>query len=149
MSFQQTQYSLPNFDVKPTRGQRAPYATIHNLPSMLNVTSYAGSTLPVTFLSAGSLFVEPVTDFIIDLPSDLSLFRFLGGFKYISNGDVQTIEIINRGSSDCRFRHDGVFHYAYSYDCTCLVIKWTTKDQSGNDLPIEDVYFEILTNLVD
>ena len=146
MSLQQTSYSLANFNVKPSRDQRAPYNTIHNLPNILDVSSYAGSTLPTTFLSAGSLFVAPSTNFIIDLPSDLSLFRFLGGFDYISNGDIQSIEIINRGSSQCRFRHSGNIHYAYQGQCTCMVLRWTTKDQGGNNLPIEDVTYTLVTN---
>lgn len=144
MSLQQTAYSLANFSVRPSRDQRAPYDTIHNLPAILNVTSYAGSTLPTTFVQAGSLLVKPVAPISIALPDNLSLFRYLGGFKYISNGDIHNITVINKGSATATFTHDQesqVFAYG---DCGCLVIEWTTLDEAGNPLPIEDVYYTIL-----
>jgi hypothetical protein len=144
MSLQQTAYSLPNFSVRPSRDQRAPYDTIHNLPAILNVTSYDDLTLPVTFVQAGSLLVKPASAISIALPADLSLFRYLGGFKYISNGDTHKITIINKGSAAATFTH-GQESQTFAFgNCGCLVIEWTTEDEAGNPLPIEDVTYEIL-----
>ena len=150
MSLQQTAYSLPNFSVRPSRDQRAPYDTIHNLPAILNVTSYAGSTLPTTFVQAGSLLVKPVAPISIALPDNLSLFRYLGGFKYISNGDIQSFKVINRATDP-----DFPWVLFVDYDdesgswsapgtCDCLVIQWTTEDQQGNKLPLDEVFYRIL-----
>ena len=145
MSMQQTQYSLPNFSVRPSRDQRAPYSTIHNIPKMLNLDDYAFDMIPVTFMSEGKLLVLQ-GNFPCEMPTNLSLFRFLGGHKYISNGDIQNIEIIQRGVDVVEIDHpeNGSYDLFFPGECGCLVIRWTTKDEAGNLLPEDEVYYTIL-----
>ena len=145
MSLQQTAYSLANFSVYPSRDQRAPYGTIHNVPIIQAIDRFAFDSIPVTIMKDGTLVVLQ-GDFPAALPDNLTLFRFLGGHKYISNGDVQSWEIIQRGTDPI-----GLFNpdnesgdTFYPGTCGCLVIQWTTQDESGNRLPIEDVYYTVL-----
>ena len=143
MSFYNTQ-DQPNFSVYPSRDRRAPYGSVYNLPSLLDVTSYSGSTLPVFFLSAGSLLVKPIAEIgvTIELPSNASLYRFLNGNKYLSNGDIQAITIINRGNSTAVFTHgDNDPAYILPGACDCLVIQWTITNNSNP-------YFTILPGQV-
>ena len=144
MSFYQTA-DTPNFSVYPSRDRRAPYGTIHNLPNILDVTSYAGSTLPVTLLSAGTLFVAPSGTIYIDLPDDATLFAFLNGTKYLTDGDVIAIEVINRGNNLAIFTHNGgPGAQIRAGDCDCIVLQWTIPTQN-NQAP----YYSILPGYID
>jgi hypothetical protein len=143
MSFYQTA-DAPNFSVYPSRDRRAPYGTIHNLPNILDVTSYDGSTLPVTLLSAGSLFVSHGSDITIALPDDATLFAFLNGNKYLADGDVIAIEVINRGNGAAIFTHgEGPISYIIPGTCDCMVLQWTIPTQN-NQAP----YYTILPGQV-
>lgn len=145
MSLQQTAYSLPNFSVLPSRDRRAPYGTINNIPNILDVTSYDGQTLPVTMLSAGTLIVKPNNEIgiTIALPSNADLFGFLNGKKYLSNGDVQAITIINRGDSLATFTHEeDTPSVIVAGSCDCLVIQWTIPTDNT------DPYYTILPGFI-
>jgi hypothetical protein len=144
MSFYQTA-DAPNFSVYPSRDRRAPYGTIHNLPNILDVTSYNGSTLPVTLLSAGSLFVSSPSLVSIELPSNETLFAFLNGTKYLTNGDVIAIEVINRGSNPAVFTHgEGPTAYIQAGLCDCIVLQWTIPTENN-----QSPYYSILPGYID
>jgi hypothetical protein len=146
MSFYNTQ-DLPNFSVYPSRDQRAPYGTIQNIPIIQAIDRFAFETIPVTLVKDGT-FIVLQGDYPVSLPGNLTLFKFLGGFKYISNGDIQSIEVIHRGNDYIEIynpdneSYDGI----YPGECHCLVIRWTTEDEGGNRLPIDQVYYTILSS---
>ena len=141
MSLQQTAYSLPNFSVYPSRTQRAPYGTIQNIPIIQAIDRFAFETIPVTLMKDGTLVVLQ-GDYPASLPENLTLFRFLGGHKYISNGDVQSWEIIQRGTDSIALFHpeNESSDEFFPGTCGCLVIQWTTQDQGGNLLPMKELY---------
>jgi hypothetical protein len=149
MSLQQTAYSLPNFSVYPSRDQRAPYGTIQNIPIIQAIDRFSFDILPVTLLKDGTFVILEGNYFVV-LPQNDDLFRFFGGHKYISNGDLQSFKVINR-AQDPDFPWVEFFDYddeSSSWSapgtCDCLVIQWTTEDQGGNKLPIDEVYYRIL-----
>lgn len=123
MSFPTIKQNPTTFSVVPST-QRAPYGTIHNLSSLTDITQYAGSTLPVNLLSAGTLFVEPNSPITITLPSDTTFYKYLEGDKYLSNGDVLDISVINRGSSNVTFTHATGSQTVTNGGCDCLVLQW-------------------------
>lgn len=138
MSFPSITNNLPTFSVVNS-SQRAPYGTIQTIPRILDVTSYASSTLPVNLLSAGTLVVLPNTDITITLPSNESLFSFCNGQKYLSNGDILPIKIINRGTNSVTFNHDENSQTFQSGTCDCLILQ---LDLSNPSTPI----YQILAN---
>ena len=144
MSFYNTQ-DLPNFSVYPSRDQRAPYGTVQNIPIIQAIDRYAFGDIPVTLVKDGTLVVLE-GNYPVSLPGNLTLFKFLGGFKYISNGDLQSIEVIQRGGDLVQiYNPDNESNdIIYPGECHCLVIRWTTQDEGGNRLPIDQVYYTIL-----
>ena len=146
MSFYQTADPV-NFSVYPSRDQRAPYGTVHNIPIIQAIDQYAESEIPVTLMKDGTLVVLQ-GNFEIALPGNTTFFKFLGGHKYISNGDVQNIEVIQRGTDPVAFYNidnlTGPFDVVFPGHCHCLTIQWTTEDEAGNRLPVESCYYTIL-----
>jgi len=148
MSFYNTQ-DQPNFNVYPSRDQRAPYGTIQNIPIIQAIDAYAFDVLPVTLMKDGTFLILQ-GDYPVVLPSNIDLFRFFGGHKYISNGDLQEFKVINRANSEVfpfvQFIDwdDESNTWSFPGTCDCLIIQWTTEDQGGNKLPIDQVYYRIL-----
>ena len=148
MSFYNTQDS-PNFSVYPSRDQRAPYGTIENVPIIQAIDKYGFDVLPVTLFQDG-VFVILQGNYPVVLPNNINLFRYFGGHKYISNGDIQKIKVINRANSEVfpwvEFIDwdDETTSWSAPGTCDCLVIQWTTEDEGGNKLPIDQVYYRIL-----
>jgi len=144
MSFYNTQ-DLPNFSVYPSRDQRAPYGTIQNIPIIQAIDQYAFNTIPIGLVQDGTFLVLQ-GDYPINLPGNTTLFKFFGGHKYLSNGDIQSFTVINRGTDSIAIYNPDNESYDVFFDgeCGCLVIQWTTTDQAGNRLPTEDCYYTIL-----
>jgi hypothetical protein len=106
MSFQQTIYSTPNFQIIPNQGQRqlvAPWAGITHLPSTV-VFGGSNVTLTPEQTVSGTILVTPQVNAInYQLPDAASWYRFLStrsvpGYENISNNDVFVLEVIHAGT---------------------------------------------------
>ena len=57
---------------------------------------------------------------------------------------MQTIKVINRGTNAAIFTHNNIDVEIASGMCGCMTVRWTTVDELGFDLPLEDVYYTLL-----
>ena len=139
MSFQQTSYSTPNFQIIPqNRSFVAPWATVTHIPSSA-VLGGNSMTLTPEQLVSGTVLVSPTgvsSDY--QLPDVTSLYRFLStrsvpGYENISNNDVFIFNVINTGTGTANFVPGtgaiGITHAVYEVNTQAyqdvVPIQWT------------------------
>jgi hypothetical protein len=140
MSFQQTIYSTPNFQIIPNQGQRqlvAPWAGITHLPSSV-VLGSSNVTLTPEQTVSGTILVTPQVNAInYQLPDSASWYRFLStrsvpGYENISNNDVFVLEVINANTGTANIvpgtGAGGIVHPVYKVStgayCACVPVQW-------------------------
>ena len=140
MSFQQTSYSTPNFQIIPqNRSFVAPWASVQHIPSSA-VLGAVSITLTPEQLVSGTVLVSPEEEASVDyrLPDVASLFRFLStrsvpGYENISNNDVFIFNVINTGLGTANFLPGtgaiGITHVVYEANTQAyqdvVPIQWT------------------------
>lgn len=139
MSFQQTIYSTPNFQIIPGQRQMtAPWGVINHYPKTIDLGS-SSITLTPEQTTSGAFLVTPQSVINYTLPDSLSLFRFLStrsipGFENISNNDMFMFDVINNGTGTANFipgtGAGGIIHPfanragSTGAQCDCLPIQW-------------------------
>ena len=146
MSFQQTSYSTPNFQIIPqNRSFVAPWATVQHIPSSA-VLGGTSITLTPEQLVSGTVLVSPFgasSDY--QLPDVASLFRFLStrsvpGYENISNNDVFIFNVINTGTGAANFLPGtgalGITHVVYEANTQAyqdvVPIQWTVTSTGSS-----------------
>jgi len=146
MSFQQTIYSTPNFQINSSQRQLvAPWAVSNHYPKTIQLGASSATLTPEQTIS-GAFYVQPATQtaITVTLPDATSWFRFLStrsvpGYENISNNDMFVYEVILGGTgTSVNFAPgtgaSGIVHSfsksltgagATGAQCYCLPVSWT------------------------